>query len=256
VRIIIFDILGSDIFLQEEWAKEASSHTELYVYPRPFENEIMQSAMIKLNGEVAVKRNFMEDPFEYRGTRDYAPFDEQKTINWKKTANTGSFKVNMRGYTSFLEVMLLLNLEDLGAWKEEELSEIAISLASTLSENFLAQGNRVSFVTNGNIQGAEVCYIPAGSGVGQLEEIQTMLTMIDLSKAVVSFEETIYEHMERQTSNSFMILITKEMTDSLQDKLCELFRNGKEVRIICPCREKRMPIVRGNLMKYFFPIYQ
>lgn len=111
-------------------------------------------------------------------------------------------------------------------------------------------------MTNGNIQGGEACYIPAASGAGQLEEIQKMLTMIDLSKTVVSFEETIFERMERQTSNSFMILITKEMTDQLQDKLCELFRNGKDVRIICPCREKRIPVVHSNLKQYFFPIYQ
>ena len=36
----------------------------------------------------------MEDPFEYRGIREYQPYDDMRSVNWKATAKTGDLKVN------------------------------------------------------------------------------------------------------------------------------------------------------------------
>jgi uncharacterized protein (DUF58 family) len=67
-----------------------------------------------VNGVMQTKRQFLEDPFEYRGMREYQPYDDMKSINWKATAKTGDFKVNLHDFTTVRSVRIFLNLEDTG----------------------------------------------------------------------------------------------------------------------------------------------
>lgn len=250
------DVLGSDIFLSAEWGSEYPSFTSMYVYPRPYYSREMQSALQRLNGDVATKRHTIEDPFEYRGIRPYEAFDERKSINWKATARTGDFKVNIKGYSSFQEVKLLLNLEDLGVWKQEDLLELAIRIASALAENFLAQGIRVSFATNGiDTETESATALPASSGAAHLDEINRVLTMIDLTKPVVPFAESLYPKMEEGGSASFPILISKEISDELQGRLGMLMENHVDFSLICPQYAKREPVIQKRLMAHYIPIH-
>lgn len=250
------DLLGSDIFLSGEWAIEYPSSTKIYVYPRPYYNREMEQALRRLNGDVATKRQTIEDPFEYRGIRQYQTFDERKSINWKATAKTGSFQVNMKGYTSLQEIRLILNLEDPGIWKEEGLLELCIRIASALAENFLEQGIRVAFVTNGiSAQTETATSIPAKAGAVQLEEINRTLTMIDLKQPALPFEENLLPYMERCEQTSFPILISKEASDSFQEKLEGLLGQHMDFSFICPQYAKKEPVIHRQLMQYYIPIH-
>lgn len=250
------DVLGSDIFLSAEWALEYPSKTSMYVYPRPYYNTEMEQMLKKMSGEIVTKRRTLEDPFEYRGIRPYQSFDERKSINWKATAKTGSFQVNMKGYTSFQEIKLILNLEDPGIWKEEELLELSIRITAALAERFLSQGIRVSFLTNGiDAQTGQMTRIPAKSGTVQLDDINRTLTMIDLTKQPPAFAECLYPEMEKGGQSSFPVVISKEASDSFQSKISGLIAGNMDFCYICPQYLKREPKIQRQLKSHYVPIH-
>ena len=95
-KITGVDLVSADLFLTTEMVETRTDPTCLYVYPKPFmSNEFWQSLQ-QLNGEVLTKRHLMEDPFEYRGIREYQPYDDMRSVNWKATAKTGELKVNQK----------------------------------------------------------------------------------------------------------------------------------------------------------------
>lgn len=250
------DVIGSDAFLSAEWMMEYPSQTSVYVYPNPYCNREMEDVLRRLNGEIATKRRTIEDPFEYRGIRQYQTFDERKSINWKATAKTGSFQVNIKGYTSFQEVRLVLNLEDLGIWKQEELLELSIRITAALARNFLSQGIRVSFVTNGiDAQTGQLISISARAGAVQLDDINRALTMIDLAKQAVPFGESLYPHMQECGQASFPILISKEASDAFQAKISRLLAEKIDFCYICPQYFRQKKTVQRQLMNHYIPIH-
>lgn len=113
------DLVASDLFLTAQYtATTPIEHCSLYVYPKPFSHPDFKRSLKQLNGEVLTKRHLLEDPFEYRGIRDYQPQDDLKSINWKATARTGDLKVNQKNYTSQKSVRIFVNLEDTGILKK------------------------------------------------------------------------------------------------------------------------------------------
>ena len=104
------DLVASDLFLTAQYtATTPIEHCSLYVYPKPFSHPDFKRSLKQLNGEVLTKRHLLEDPFEYRGIRDYQPQDDLKSINWKATARTGDLKINQKNYTSQKSVRIFVS---------------------------------------------------------------------------------------------------------------------------------------------------
>ena len=68
-----------------------------YVYPRLVDSDQMDISFQKIMGSSLARRNLYEDPFEFRGIREYAPTDPLNKINWKAAARTGELMVNLTG---------------------------------------------------------------------------------------------------------------------------------------------------------------
>lgn len=128
------DLVAGDLFLAREFPRSISAETQLYVYPRPYAGTEFVQAMQKLNGEILSRRHLLEDPFEYRGIREYSQRDSLRDINWKATARTGDLKVNMKNYTALKAVRIFLNLEDGALLRKETLLEGAICMAAGAAE--------------------------------------------------------------------------------------------------------------------------
>lgn len=142
------DITASDLFLVSRMVDEASVNTTLYVYPKPFDSNEFRLSLRQLNGEVLTKRHLLEDPFEYRGIREYQPFDSMRSINWKASAKTGDLRVNQKNYTALKSVRIFMNLEDNGILKKSECVEASIRIAAGLCEFFLSQGMQTACYAN------------------------------------------------------------------------------------------------------------
>lgn len=148
-RINNIDLAASDLFFLNEYRQSRTTTQYMYVYPDIFREENFRLSLQKLNGEIIVKRHLLEDPFEYRGIREYQPFDDIRSVNWKATARTGSLKVNQKNYTAMQTIRIFLNLDDDGTWKKDREIEKSMQMAMGIASFFLAQGIRVSCYANG-----------------------------------------------------------------------------------------------------------
>lgn len=237
-RINGLDIVAGNLLLSRELPKSLSSDTQLYVYPKAYRGPEFEQALQKLNGEILSRRHLLEDPFEYRGIREYSPRDTMRDINWKATARTGELKVNMKNYTALKAVRLFVNLEDGAILRQMELLEASISMAAGMAELFLGQGIRTALYTNGpDILNGELVCLEAASGAGHMESVNRGLARIDLSKSAPGFVNALREEvLEQKTSfgEVFSVFISSDMQADFQKLLEECLEKRMDFVWICP----------------------
>jgi uncharacterized protein (DUF58 family) len=192
------ELVSGDILAKEKLTMSVPMYANLTVYPRVLAGFDAWDAVHKqFLGQVLTKRFIQPDPFEFKGIREYQPYDSLRSVNFKATAKTGDLMVNVRDYTISQEIVLVLNLQPYNAYPSESLQEDTIRLAATLAAYYIGQAVPVSFVTNasGGIvksaaagEPAEPCgvdsmqIIESGSGAGHLTYINDTLAHIDLRK--------------------------------------------------------------------------
>ncbi|MCR5203758.1 MAG: DUF58 domain-containing protein [Lachnospiraceae bacterium] len=143
------ELVGTDMFFTLETVLMKKVYDEIYVLPRPFNTNEFRNSLQWINGEIKSKAHLIEDPFEFRGIREYQPYDSMKSINWKATAKTGELRVNMRDFTSQKVVRIFLNLEDEGIIKRTEAQEAAIKVAAGLVRMFTQEDMEFALYSNG-----------------------------------------------------------------------------------------------------------
>lgn len=197
------DLASTDIFMSNEYTKSMSADSYLYVYPRKFSEKVFKLSLQKVNGEVLVKRHLLEDPFEYRGIREYQPYDDMRSVNWKATAKTGVLKVNQKNYTAMQTIRIFLNLEDTGFWKKEKEIEAAIQMVMGIASYFLSLGIKVSCYANScDIVTKEPIEVEGGAGVGQYETIGKVLAKIDTRQKAKDFC-SLFEHRILENTDAY-----------------------------------------------------
>ena len=87
-------VVASDLFFQKRYVRDYENQTRLYVYPARSRLKRLPEAFQRLYGEYLTNRLVQEDPFEFKGIRDYTSADPMWKINWKASARTGNLKVN------------------------------------------------------------------------------------------------------------------------------------------------------------------
>ena len=202
-RINNIDLVASDLFFLNEDSQSQTTNQYMYVYPDIYKKEDLRLSLQKLNGEIIVKRHMLEDPFEYRGIREYQPFDDIRSVNWKATARTGELKVNQKNYTAMQTIRIFLNLDDESIWKKDNEMEKAIQMVMGIASFFLGQGIRVSCYTNSkDILTEEPIELQGLSGIGQLEVLGKSLARVDLAKTPHRFV-SLYREKVLADSDSF-----------------------------------------------------
>ena len=234
-RINGLDVVAGDLFLTHELPKSLPVDSQLYVYPRPFRGMDFNGAMRQLNGEVATKRHLQEDPFEYRGIREYAPYDEMKTINWKATARTGDLMVNIRNYTSLRAVRIFLNLADTGILKNEQLVELCISIAARFAGELLEQGIRVAVYANGeDVLTGDPMKMQPSAGPGHMESINRAFARISLEEGVYPFGELFRGELEEEGKDMATLFLSVDRSPEFQEDIRTFARMGTDFTWMCP----------------------
>ncbi|MBR4343090.1 MAG: DUF58 domain-containing protein [Lachnospiraceae bacterium] len=192
------ELVGTDMFFTLETVLMYKLYDEIYVLPRPFDTSEFRNSLQWINGEIKSKAHLIEDPFEFRGIREYQPYDSMKSINWKATARTGDLRVNMRDFTSQKVVRIFLNLEDNGVIKRSEACEAAIKVAAGLVKNFTQEDMEFALYSNGvDCLSHRTIRIKRGRGRIHEQEIYRALARIDLKETaedmIQSFEKIIMD---------------------------------------------------------------
>lgn len=242
------DLVGADLFFSEEMVGERDSGTFLYVLPAPVEAGFLEDALKKINGEIAVRRYELEDPFTYRGIREYQPHDEMKKVNWKATARTGDLKVNVREHTAVKNVRIFLNLSDRSILRREELLEMCISICFELVKELMAQGIEISVYANAGdcLSGRILQMEERGTNAG-LADIGRALARLDIEEKVSDFAECFREKLFAE-KDLYTIFLSSERHDEFQELLCEYRKKG-DFTWLCPVKDMEEDSILEELRK-------
>lgn len=205
-RIDSIDFVVNDLFLGTSWFGKQETERFLYVYPKPFYSRDFIRSLQIVNGMMQTKNRFLEDPFEYRGIREYQTYDDMKRVNWKATAKTGDLKVNLRDYTAVKSVRIFLNLEDEGILKKMDCAEACIRIATGIAEFFLEKGMKVSCY--GNCKDAFNGKVLRIEPKSNAQEIYRALACIDLSKEMLNFSRHYENRLLKKNNDEYTFVIS------------------------------------------------
>lgn len=199
-----------------------------YVYPRRVDERKLEVPFQKIMGEVLTQKNLYEDPFEFRGIREYQPTDSMHKINWKASARSDQWMVNLYSSTSAQEVVILLDVEDETIWKYDAIHEEGIRLAVSLAAHCMEKGIPVSLRTNArDLLTKEVFSLDAGVGKRQLDAINEGLARIDLAQKPDRMEFVLQREREAMQGNTATyLMISKSQRESCLEAYEKLLQNG------------------------------
>ena len=250
------DLVGSDLFLVNEMVQSMSTECYIYVYPRPFDSREFCTSLQKLNGDVLVKRHMLEDPFEYRGIREYQPYDDIRSVNWKATARTGALKVNQKNYTALQTIRIFLNVEDNGVLKKEDDVESAMQVVMGLAVFFLSQGIKVACYSNGkDIMSGEYMSIAGGAGVGQQDVIGKALARIDTAKEPWSFTELFEETIIHDADGTITLFVSPNGYPDFLELLARCENEGIDYTWFYPYSTSTPPEVPAMIQEHVQLLY-
>lgn len=250
-QVNTLELVASDLFLTTEMVKTLPVNKFLYVYPKPFDSREFRLSLHQLNGELLAKRHLLEDPFEYRGIREYQPFDDIRSINWKATAKTDDLKVTQKNYTSLPAIRIFFNVEDKGVLKKEECVEACFQIAAGLSKFFLSQGIRVSCYGNGvDMFTGNPVAVEASTGKGQLWQIYRTLSRVDTAKETVDFTGCFGEKLLEQSDSTITCIIAPNQYPDFVDLIETFQKSGGDYLWFYPVWESADPELPQTLKEH------
>ena len=143
------NLVGNDLFYTRRFLDSQKVSSDLCVFPGKAEARKLMVATQKMTGETVVRNSDCDDPFTFRGIRQYQSFDPIRDINWKASAKTGDLRVNIRDFTAEQEIGIILDTQWDSLLKPDSLLEESIRIAASLADEFIGQGISTSMITNG-----------------------------------------------------------------------------------------------------------
>ncbi len=248
------DLVAADLFFSGELHDHFDIGDTFYVYPQPFSSVQMNHAMQKINGEVAVKRHVMEDPFTFRGIREYAPFDEMKAVNWKATAKTGELKVNSREHTGVKAVRIFLNLADNNILRRESLLETSIRICVRVATELLGQGIRVAVYANvADTLNGQLLLMENNTGRANLTDIYRGLARLNLEDTK-PFGDCLQDKFLEE-SGMYTVVISPDRHEDFQEILVK-YGQKDSFCWLCPTKEIQEESIFQELKKHCIMIME
>ena len=191
-RIGSAELATPDYFFRWRMLARAPQSAQLYVFPSRKDAGRLEPDLRRITGEILTRRLMVEDPFQFRGIRDYAPFDSLKKINWKATARTGETKVNEYSATVSQQAVLLLDLDRSSDWNPEELREAVLRIGACLAARLIAAGVPVGLCSNAcDVVTGKRSALPCRGGAEQLDALNRCLARMDTGRIAQPFPEVL-----------------------------------------------------------------
>lgn len=234
-KIDEFSIGSGDLFSQSRFLQQLKGNTSLCVYPRIIDTPMLNIFLNKLSGEVLTKRHIIEDPFTFRGIRDYTVYDSLKLVNWNATARTGDMKVNQYDYTISQETMIILNTERFNQWDNDVLLEESIRLAASISADFIKNGVQVGIKANSlELSAAQEVDFKPRSGSAQLYLILDVLAKLQSDKITRDIKDILEQEKSKIKRAYNIVFISYYYDEGLYEKFSELKDGGVSIQWIVP----------------------
>lgn len=239
------ELVGYDLLFANKYYLEQKQQTQMYVYPKQVDVSRIRLICQAISGMVLSQRRLYPDPFEFAGIREYQVTDPMNRINWKASARSGDLMVNQYDSTTNIQVTVILDVEDSGIMKYEELVEESIRITSSLSAVLTGKNVELDICSNAFVSetghtGTKECAEGAilnmhlKSGTGQMQQLNQKLACIDAShKAEPIHTVLMQEELVKRTGHIF-VLLSKNRTEETAAAVRNLVQRGNQVLWVIP----------------------
>lgn len=241
------DVLVKDFLLQSQYSMRMENDTALYVYPAKCDTSAFNLFYRQIMGELLAHRCMEEDPFAFRGIREYRPKDSIRRVNWKSSARTGKLLVNMFETTFSQQVCILLDGTPRSVFNRKKLQEASISIASSVAGRLLSAGVPVAFKTNlTDILTGEALSVQSGSGSRHGDCLDRNLARANTETEGEAFLEIMKQGLEEAGKDICYIVISCGWNEEMLGVWEKQKKSGLELYGIFPyCREEKTEIPQG-----------
>lgn len=246
------DVVAMDLLYRQILTANYDNHTWLYVYPARSTLPRLPEVVRRLYGEVITNRLLWEDPFEFKGIRDYTDSDPMRKINWKSTARTGSLKVNQFYDTSSPRLMVFLNVEQTGVLTYEDLVEESIRIVRNVLEEFIRKGVSVTIISNGvdKLTRQEI-HLKEGVGLEHIDACLKQLARMDISGKVRGMDELIREKLAhaQKEQEAVSLLLSVERSEKLAQAYLEYAQASGNATWLLPIHESMTDYLAASVQE-------
>lgn len=235
------DVIGYDFFFHNSFHADKNLNTAIYVYPRLIDTRQITLLCKAVSGMIAVQNRLFPDPFCFSGIRDYYPSDPMHHINWKASAKGQGLLVNQFDSTTNIQMKIILDTEDSGIIRHEELTEEGIRIAASLSSRIVKENMELTVAGNG----MKSIYLKGGAG--HIQTLYQELSRIDVHKPV----KRLCEELKSETLQSGMIYVIISMNQDTDTKraVASIATVADSVLWVIPVRGSEEPVTNtvGNV---------
>jgi uncharacterized protein (DUF58 family) len=228
------DLVCPSLLHTRKMVSHLSCAASLTVYPRILPHDGLPMPLEDLLGEMASRKAYPPDPFEFKGIRERQPQDSLRSLNFKATAKASRLMSNTYETTSARRALLMLNLEPYASWVTESSQEGSIRIAATVAAMLVDMGVPVRLTTNGKDSAGEMAEVASGVGSGHLERILDALAHIDLSNEAPPYAPFLRARALEEKGDLAYILISSCMSDDLREEFQRLKDMGADASWIVP----------------------
>lgn len=240
-RIDHMDFVGNDLFYSHRFLGSQKVDSTICIYPGKADARQLMVATQKMTGETVVPRSDCDDPFTFRGIRQYQSFDSIRDINWKASAKTGDLRVNIHDFTADQEIAILLDTEWDSLLRPDNLLEESIRIAASMADEFIGKGVMTSMCTNGHdCLTKEVFQIGGGVNAQHSQAIRYGLARMELAKqketsTIVPMIEKQIAQMDAQPNRKVSwVMISTETNALVAEKWKQLSERAVKAYWIVP----------------------
>lgn len=246
------ELLSNNLMFTEKLVMHVENAAFLTVYPKLLSLAGLTTSFSKITGELIAKRHIIPDPFEFRGIREYQPFDDFKTINFKATAKANGLMVNMYEYTVSKEIIIYLNFDHYSQWIDISLFEKTISLAATLACYYIRESVPVRIIS-GSRDILDFNITDSGSGLSSshLSRVYEALARLDLESPAEPILNLLPDTSFSSNENKVHILISTYYDSALINRFNELRLGFSNIYWLLPYIEgMKLDGVDENIIKW------
>lgn len=234
-RMNKMDIIGRSVFLDSKMIESVEHEACVCVLPKRIATVEVPSKVNHLLGEVEKNLHINEDPFTFAGLRDYQPFDNMHSINWKVTARLGELQVNTYNTTFSKKVVLLLNVDANSMSHSHEIIEWAIRITAHLSRVYITKQIPVAMYTNGIDEAQENSVsVEAGADAGHIRTIEVALARLKSDTRPEAFEKLLKTRVVATREPVEYLIISNSRKKELTDCYEGLKAAGCSIHFIVP----------------------
>lgn len=217
------NLLSYDLFISKKLYRNYDNQATITVYPQGVSGDDIQVPYEKLMGEIATRRYTLEDPFLFKGIREYQPEDSFRNINFKASARNNRWLVNTHEYTLDQKVRIVLLTDKTYAYSEEEEYEAGLRYAAELANRLEQDGVPVELWSNGldSLEGTEP-RLKEGCSSQHTEAILEALARLDIQVTGTPGEQLIRQLSDEREADEYYVIICPDHSKRLVEAYQQL----------------------------------